>query len=190
MTISRSELKLAAKKQIKGNVAVYFGLSLLWGLIISVSSLTFVGPLILMGPATLGLTLFILEVVRSGSGKLETGFSSFKQFGVSFLAGLLITLFTLLWSLLFIIPGVIASFRYSMAYYIIADNPEMSAMQAISKSKEMMKGHKWELFVLLFSFFWWYLLIVVTFGFAAIYVTPYIEATVTGFYEKLKAENN
>ncbi len=53
-----------------------------------------------------------------------------------------------------------------------------------------MKGHKWELFVLLFSFFWWYLLCFITFGLALIYVTPYVEATVINFYEKLKEEKS
>ena len=85
---------------------------------------------------------------------------------------------------------MIACFRYSLTYYILADNPEMSGSAAIKKSKEMMIGHKWELFVLLFSFFWWYLLCFITFGIAVIYVNPYINATMVNFYEKLKLENN
>ena len=76
-----------------------------------------------------------------------------------------------------------------MTFYIIADNPSISGSEAIKKSKEMMKGHKWELFVLLFSFFWWYVLGVITFGLAYIYVIPYAEATVINFYEKIKPVN-
>lgn len=190
MTIDRKELKTEAKSKIKGNVAVFFGLSIIMGIILSISGITVVGPLILMGPISLGLSIFMLEVVRTGKSTLESGFKGFKQFGTSFGAGLLMIICTCLWSLLFYIPGIIAAIRYSMTFYIIADNPELSATEAIDKSKEMMKGHKGEYFVLLLSFFWWYLLCFITFGLAAIYVSPYIEATKIAFYEKIKLETS
>ncbi|MGN0728526.1 DUF975 family protein [Treponema sp.] len=188
MSISRSELKTLAKEQIKGNVWTFFGLLLIFGIIQSVSSFTFVGPFLLQGPLQLGLTLFMIEVVRTKKGQFNTGFKGFNQFGTSFVATLLMSILIFLWSLLLIIPGIIACFRYALTYYIIADNPEMSGSEAVKKSKEMMKGHKWELFVLLFSFFWWYLLCVITLGLAAIYVLPYINATMINYYEKLKEE--
>ena len=75
-----------------------------------------------------------------------------------------------------------------MTFYILADNPGMSGSEAIKKSKQMMKGHKWELFVLILSFFWWYVLCTITFGIAYIYVAPYINVTMTNFYEKIKLE--
>ena len=190
MAINRAELKSLAKEQIKGNVWTFFGLSLVLGIILSVSSFVVIGPLLLAGPLELGLTLFMIEVVRTKKGNFNTGFAGFKQFGSSFVATLLMGIFICLWSCLFVIPGIIACFRYSLTYYILADNPEMSGSAAIKKSKEMMIGHKWELFVLLFSFFWWYLLCFITFGIAAIYVSPYINATMVNFYEKLKLENN
>ena len=186
MIIDRIELKTAAKKQISGNILTYFGLGIIFGLILSVASFTFLGELLLIGPLYLGETLFMLEVVRKGKGQLETGFMGFKQFGTSFVASLLTGIFVFLWSLLFVIPGIIASLKYSMTYYIIADEPELSGYEAMKKSKKMMDGHKSELFVLLLSFFWWYLLCTVTCGIAAIYVGPYIKATVTNFYEKIK----
>ena len=189
MYINRKELKAAARAQIKGNVGTFFGLSLVLGIILSVSAITFVGPFILLGPLYLGLSMFSIEVVRTSNGKFETGFKGFKQFGTAFIAFLLMTLFTSLWALLFIFPAYIAIFRYSMTFFIIADEPELSGAAAIKKSKEMMKGHKWELFVLLFSFFWWYILGIITFGLAYIYVTPYVEATVVNFYEKINPEN-
>ena len=189
MYINRKELKAAARAQIKGNVGTFFGLSLVLGIILSVSAITFVGPFILLGPLYLGLSMFSIEVVRTSNGKFETGFKGFKQFGTAFIAFLLMTLFTSLWALLFIFPAYIAIFSYSMTFYIIADNPSISGSEAIKKSKEMMKGHKWELFVLLFSFFWWYILGIITFGLAYIYIIPYIEATVVNFYEKIKTEN-
>ena len=189
MYINRKELKAAARAQIKGNVGTFFGLSLVLGIILSVSAITFVGPFILLGPLYLGLSMFSIEVVRTSNGKFETGFKGFKQFVTAFIASLLMTLFTSLWALIFIFPAFIAIFRYSMTFYIIADNPSISGSEAIKKSKEMMKGYKWELFVLFFSFFWWYVLGVITFGLAYIYVIPYVEATVVNFYEKIKPEN-
>lgn len=184
----RKELKESAKKQLKGNVGAYFGLSVIGYLILAVVSVTAVGPFILTGPLQLGLTMFFLEVVRSGQGNLETGFKGFKQFGSSFVASLLMMIFEFLWSLLFVIPGIIAHYKYSMTYFILADNPTISASDAIKKSKEMMNGHKLELFFLELSFFWWFILVIITFGLAAIYVAPYVKTASAIFYEKLKAE--
>ena len=95
------------------------------GIILSVSSLVVIGPLLLAGPLELGLTLFMIEVVRTKKGNFNTGFAGFKQFGSSFAATLLMSIFICLWSCLFVIPGIIACFRYSLTYYILADNPEM-----------------------------------------------------------------
>ena len=188
MAINRKELKASARQQIKGNIATFFGLWVIFAIINMVSGILVVGPLVLMGPLALGFAMFILEVVRTRDGKFETGFKGFKHFGSAFVASLLMGIFILLWSLLLIVPGIIADLRYSMTYFIIADNPGISGMAAIKKSKEMMRGHKWELFVLGLSFFWWILLIVITFGLAAIYVVPYMHATTANYYEKLKSE--
>ena len=190
MAISRKELKASARQQIKGNVATFFGLSVIFALINMISGTLVFGPLVLMGPLALGSTMFILEVVRTRDGKFETGFKGFKQFGTAFVASLLMCFFILLWSLLLFVPAIIADLRYSMTYFIIADNPGISGMAAIKKSKEMMRGHKWELFVLRLSFFWWILLISITFGLAAIYVAPYMHATTANYYEKLKSERS
>ena len=188
MGINRSELKSLAKDQIEGNIATFFGLSIIIGIIVGISDFIIIGPLVLSGPFELGMTLFMFEVVRKGEGQFETGFNGFKQFGSAFVATLLMGIFVFLWTLLLIIPGIVASLSYAMTFYIIADNPKISGIDAIKKSKAMMKGHKWELFVLLFSFFWWYLLCLITIGLAAIYVSPYIRATLVNYYEKLKQE--
>lgn len=188
MSFNRKDLKMAAKEQLKGNVGIYFGVTILLSLILSLSSITIIGPFLISGSIMLGLTLLILEIVRTKKGNLETGFKGFKQFGSSLGAYFFMGLFIGLWSILFVIPGIIAGFRYSMTFFVLADNPTMSGLAAIRKSKEMMKGHKWELFVLLISFFWWYILGTITFGLAYIYVIPYMEATIANFYEKLKEE--
>ena len=75
-----------------------------------------------------------------------------------------------------------------MAPYILADNPELTANEALSKSKEIMDGHKFDLFVLQLSFFWWYMLSAITFGIAYIYVIPYVSATTANFYNSIKEQ--
>ena len=99
--------------------------------------------------------------------------------------GLLLTIFVALWSLLFVIPGIIMAYAYSMAAYIKVDHPEYSPIQAIKASTELMRGHKWQLFVLDLSFIGWLLLSFVTFGLASLWVAPYVAASRAEFYQEL-----
>ena len=134
-----------------------------------------------------GYTIFILNTVRkSGAtyGNLLDGFSmTFKLI----LLGFLRTLFITLWSLLFYFPGIIAAYRYRMAVYLLLDHPEMDVMDCLRASKQMMKGHKWECFVLDLSFFGWFLLTALPLiGYAvSIWTTPYMETTYVLYYMAL-----
>lgn len=187
--IDRSELKTKAKEQLKGNLAISIGVMLLASTIISIASFTFIGTIILTGPIMLCISFFTLHLVRTRKGDINTFFKGFDQFGSSFVAGLLTAIYEILWSFLFFIPGIIASLSYSMTFFILADNPKISGSDAIKKSKEMMKGHKMELFVLTLSFFGWWLLALITFGIAYIYVIPYYSLTISNFYETIKSDN-
>jgi len=89
------------------------------------------------------------------------------------------------WSLLFIIPGIVAAYSYSQARYILFADPEKSPAQCIDESTALMRGHKWELFILDLSFILWGLLVLVTLGMAAFYVTPYYIVTHAGFHREL-----
>ena len=93
-----------------------------------------------------------------------------------------------LWSLLLIVPGIIKSYEYSMVPYILAENPSISGKRAFQISKAMTKGHKWDLFVLELSFILWIIGTVCTCGLLGIYLAPYMQATMTEAYYKLKAE--
>jgi uncharacterized membrane protein len=90
--------------------------------------------------------------------------------------------------MLFIIPGIVKSYSSAMSYYIMCDNPEMGANEAITRSREMMNGHKWQLFCLHFSFIGWILLSMLTCGLLLFMVTPYMNAATAEFYEKLKRD--
>lgn len=113
-------------------------------------------------------------------------FKGFNITGKAVWLYILTILFTFLWSLLFIIPGIIKAFSYSMSQYILADNPKLTAMEALSESKQIMDGRKLDLFILVLSFVLWYLLCLITGGIAYIYVKPYFEATITNFYNEIK----
>lgn len=99
---------------------------------------------------------------------------------------LLIGIFIFLWSLLLIIPGIIAAYRYSMAFYILNDNPKMGAMDALRESKKMMVGYKGKLFFLSLSFIGWTILSVLTLGIGFLWLIPYMNTTTANFYQNLK----
>lgn len=135
-----------AKEKMKGCYWKAFGIGALFILVMLVSWVTVVGPFIIYGPMFLGLHRAILQLVRTRKVKVSTLFSGFKDFGVAFRAGWLWGIRIFLWSLLLFVPGIIAAIRYSMAFFILSDNPNMTAREAIDMSKEMMKDRKWEFF--------------------------------------------
>lgn len=120
--------------------------------------------------------------------KIETLFEGYNDFvRVSFTL-LLGYMYTFLWTLLFIIPGIVKSISYSQTVYVLKDYPELSYNKAIERSMAMMEGYKWQYFCLMFSFIGWFFLAVLTFGIATIWVTPYFTATSAHFYEYVKEE--
>lgn len=102
----------------------------------------------------------------------------------TFLTGL----FTFLWALLLIVPGIIKSFSYAMTPFILIDNPELTANEAIDRSRAMMRGHKFDLFWLLLSFIGWFILCMLTLGIGFFWLIPYTYTSVAGFYKDVKAE--
>lgn len=91
-----------------------------------------------------------------------------------------------LWTMLFFIPGIVMSFAYAMTPYILEENPELSAWEASTRSREMMKGHKFDLFYLYLSFIGWFILCLLTAGIGFIWLCPYFKSTEVAFYEDLK----
>ena len=144
--------------------------------------------LLLTGPLTFGMAQTALKVVRGKNIEFNDLFTGFKSFSRAFLLALLKEIFIMLWSLLFIIPGIIKTYSYSMAYYILIDNPQMSANEAIKKSNELMNGNKWRLFCLELSFIGWDLLSVLTVGILQYWITPYKETAYAAFYEEIMRE--
>lgn len=124
--------------------------------------------------------------VTAAFGDLGNGYkNNFKR---NALAMFMMHLFVFLWSLLFIIPGIIASYKFRLVPYILAENPDMTWKEALDMSKEEMDGHKMDAFVLDLSFIGWGILSLFTCGILSIfYVTPYIHASQAAFYRELVA---
>lgn len=193
--LDRRYLKDLAKQQIKGKIGVLFVISLIIALISAAANgllgiIPVAGPIassIVITPAfSLSLCCIYLNLVRGIAPQVKDVFCGFGDFWSAFKTQFLVGLFTFLWSLLLIVPGIIKSFSYSLSMYIQAENPGKPALECIAESKAIMEGHKAELFMLCLSFLGWILLGVITFGIAYIYVLPFYSATIANFYENVK----
>ncbi|MDR0858365.1 MAG: DUF975 family protein [Oscillospiraceae bacterium] len=185
--VDRYSLKQSAKGQIRGNIGILFVCYLIVAAITGFSVIIpIVGTLIVEPPLMLGMIMIYLALQNGRAPEVSDVFGGFRFFGQSILLYIEIAVFTFLWSLLFVIPGIIKGLSYSMAPYILADNPGISASEALNESKRIMHGYKADLFVLGLSFFPWMLLVTITFGLAGIYVVPYVQATTANFYIALR----
>lgn len=145
---------------------------------------------ILGGPVQLGYCRFLLKQHDKEDCQINDLFSQFDNFGQGFLQALLRGIYIFLWSLLFIIPGIVKGYAYSMTPFIMAENPQMTASKAITASKELMDGHKGELFWLDLTFIGWSLLCLLTLGIGELFLNPYTNASHAAFYRHLTRKNN
>ena len=135
---------------------------------------------------TVGLSNYFIKNTDS-KPSFADAFAGFKvkylrNCGTLFLMGIKLAL----WSMLFVIPGIIKSFEYAMIPYILADDAEISSKEAFQKARELMKGNKWRLFKLDFSFIGWYALCCLTLGLGTFFLMPYLNAATAEFYVELK----
>ena len=135
-----------------------------------------------------GYVLYHQGVRRGEEMPISSLFDGFGFVGKIVLLNLVMTVFVALWSMLFIIPGIIAGYRYRFALYNLCENPELGVMDALNMSKAQTKGYKLDLFVLDLTFIGWSLLCGLTLGILSIWITPYIQQTDLGYFEAIKAE--
>lgn len=188
------------------NIDVY---NTLYNSMPSASPISGLYVILVSGAFTLGITLFFLAVFRRQKANVVDVFLGFENFGKALGLFLFQGLFIFLWTLLFIVPGIIASIRYSQAFFILADDPTKGIRQCMNESKMMMKGNKAKYFCLSLSFIGWMILAIlpgsiiegiagvmyapaVVEGIVAVIaslfmvpVTVYMYSTFTGFYEIL-----
>lgn len=176
---------------IFGGIAIAFS----YGVPLTQSCSTKLDPLgniiqIVLSPIAWGFEIMFLENIRKRDKELDLGkmFEGFKDYIRIMLTNLLRGIYTLLWMLLLIIPGIIKMYSYSMTNYILLDDPDLKYNSAIEKSMAMMKGHKMDLFLLDLSMIGWLILSIITCGIGILFLAPYNLTAHAHFYEDLKAE--
>lgn len=136
---------------------------------------------------------YVASFLRLRNGeqvKVNNLFDCFKDYTRIFVTKLLQFIYTMLWTMLFIVPGVMKSYSYAMTDFILLDDPTISDDKAIDKSMKMMEGHRMELFMLDLSFIGWALLAILTCGLGFLLLCPYFYAAHAEFYEDLKQQGN
>lgn len=192
MKTENAALMASARESLRGKWSLAIGVFLVYVLMTSiVNGIPRVGglaALLIAGPLMLGVAIFSLALSRNQEAKFEQLFKGFNNFTTAFVTYFLMVLFILLWSLLLIVPGIIAALSYAMTFYILADDGSIGAMEALKKSKGMMYGYKWKYFCLGLRFFGWAILCLFTLGIGFLWLIPYIQVTIAKFYDDLKGE--
>jgi len=193
------EIRKVARETLAGSwgnaivaVLIYMGII---SVIASIPGLGQIAFIAIMGPLMYGFLLFFVKLVRKNITDFNFIFKAFNfsgpnlgLFGRSLGLYWLMNLYVFLWSLLLIIPGIIAAYGYSMAFFLFIDNPDIGISEALRKSKEMMYGYKSKLFMLNLSFIGWMFLSVLSFGIGFLWLQPYMMTSLVLFYEDLKKE--
>lgn len=184
--MNRIEIKSRAKSAVKSNLGIAIIAFIVCEIVVGILASTFIGCFA-VGLVMLSLYAGYLKMLREGTVQFDYFVKAITDnIGTKFVATLLVMLYTFLWSLLFVIPGIVKSYSYAMTNFILMDRPELSASEAIAESQKMMNGHKMELFILDLSFIGWQLLSILTCGLLYLWVGPYMFASHAAFYLELK----
>lgn len=190
--VRAKEIRKLAWEQLRKNYWMVFVVSLIV-YAINAAGIPAVVGLVITGPLMVGYSMYLINNIKDpkNADQMETLFHGFKNsLGTAIIAHILKMVFIFLWSLLFIIPGIVKAFAFSMSEYIIADNPDISPTEALDKSQELMKGNKWRLFCLLFSFIGWFILSGLTFGIGLFFLIPYVNTAIANFYVEIRGTKN
>lgn len=151
----------------------------------SLAGLLGIVSFILGGTVELGYAKFLLKQYDRKQLQFSDLFSQFERFGTGFAQQFLRVLFTTLWMLLFIIPGIVKGLSYAMTPFILEEHPEMTASEAIKASMRLMDGHKMDLFILGLTFIGWQILACLTMGIGFLFLNPYMNAAYAAFYRSI-----
>lgn len=168
----------------------YWYIFVIWLIVAAItgSSVALVG-IVLTAPVIIGVNRYMLKVIREDEQDTDILISAFKGNILDYIITyLLMTIYIILWTLLFIIPGIIKALSYSMTFFILADNPDLKPKEAIEESMRLMDGNKWRLFKLYFSFIGWFILAALTAGVGYLFLQPYVQLSIANFYEEIKTQ--
>ena len=185
-----SELCKISWTSLKGKRLLAFGVILiLIALQSAVSFIPYIGHFSswLLAPLTAGVALFQLHLVRNEEANVGQIFEPFDQYFRFVWANIRIFIFILLWGLLLIVPGIIASYRYSMTILIMLDHPEYSVKKAMAESSAIMYGHKMQMlgYGILLSLFTC-TGILLTLGIGAFWLLPWVGTFIAAFYDSIR----
>lgn len=197
-------IKKSALGALKGNWGFAIGLFIISQIIINIvpqllsysvkpesslfvlSSVIIVAYSLFIMPINSGYNWVFLDLIRGKRGKISDLFMPFSNhYWTVFATMILQSIFVFLWSLLFVIPGIIKGLAYSQSMFILKDHPEFTANKVITESRKLMDGYKWKFFLLQLSFIGWGILSILTLGIGLLWLVPYITAANAQFYEKL-----
>jgi uncharacterized membrane protein len=190
MMAENRELMAKARKELTGKWGIAVGVSFIYLIILVVlniiPSIGWLAAIIISGPLMLGFVIFFLSLARGQEVKVGTMFEGFPHFTDALLTYLIMMVFIVLWTLLLIIPGIMKFFSYAMTFFIMADDTSINGTAAITKSKEMMQGHRMKLFYLACRFIGWMLLCILTLGIGFLWLWPYVTTTMANFYDDIR----
>ena len=191
---NNSQIMSDVRASLNGKWPLAIGTFLIAFLIsLGVSLIPYAGQIInflVIGPLVVGISFFALKIAREQDPKTDDLFFSFNNnFGNAILAYLLVGVFTFIGFILLIIPGIIVALALSQTWFILAENPSMDSYEAIIKSKDMMKGYKWQYFKIGLRLLLLGLLCLLTLGIGFLWLLPYQYVVYAKFYEEIKAAN-
>lgn len=193
MQTTNRDLMQQAREVLRGHWGLAVAGSLIYfilgALIQCIPLVGWIGGLIIGGPLLLGLAGFFLSISRKQEANLAQLFDGFQNFPRALITYILMLLFIILWTFLFIIPGIVAALSYSQTFFLLSENPQMDALDLLRKSKALMKGNRWKLFCLFWRFFGWFLLCILSMGIGFLWFMPYLQTSLARFYEDLKGES-
>ncbi len=194
----RISIKEKSKEQIrdkKGDLAlasfflflIFIGISIFAWILGKIASPLRNVIYLITPPLNLGVVIYYITLAKTGE-RVDFGvnFQGFNNYLKSVGVNIMIFIFTFLWSLLLIIPGIIKGLSYSQSLYVLAENPNLGLMESIDISKKITKGYKMDIFVFYLSFIGWALLGSITFGIAYLWVFPYMSTSNANMYLRLK----
>lgn len=189
MLKQNSELRAEARVALTDKWVMGAVTTLVFGAVSGAASyIPVVGSILVALPMMYGYSIVMLSVMRGGEMNIGGLFDGFNDFGRIVGTKLLQAIYTFLWTLLLVIPGIIKNYSYAMTDFILKDQPELANNAAIEKSMAMMDGNKMKLFLLDLSFIGWAILCLFTFGIGFLFLQPYVQSAHAAFYEDLKAQ--
>ena len=187
---TNQEYKNAALAALEGKWAPAVLCAVVYGLVICAAGGTGIFTILVSFPLVVGYYCVHRNLLLKGDDRMtgEAFMIGFDNWWHNVWGMLLMAIYIFLWTLLLVIPGIIKSFSYALVPYILVEKPELSANQAIDLSRKMMRGHKFDMFLLSFSFIGWGILSCLTLGIGFFWLRPYVYTSYAAFYEDVKAE--